>query len=82
MNELMHVMQEQNDACDESFFFWYMDGHSRQFSWLNHECKLECLHPCYLIVHFIPMQASLFMTKTNNQSQNYLINFNCLTNQN
>ena len=28
------------------------------------------------------MQASLFLTMTNNQSQNYLINFNCLTNQN
>ena len=25
------------------------------------------------------MQASLFLTLTNNQSQNYLINFNCLT---
>ena len=34
MNKLMHVMQEQNDACDERFFFffWYMDGHSSQFS--------------------------------------------------
>ena len=34
MNELMHtmhVMQEQNDACDARiiiFFFGYMDGHS------------------------------------------------------
>ena len=28
------------------------------------------------------MQASLFLTMTNNQAQNYLINFNCLTNQN
>jgi len=28
------------------------------------------------------MQASLFLTKTNNQSQNYFINFNCLTNHN
>ena len=37
---------------------------------------------CYLIIHFILMQASLFLTLTNNQSQNYLINFNCLTNQN
>ena len=90
MNELMHTIHEQINACDARtkwcmrwkifFFFWYMDGHSSQFSWLNYECKLECLHPCYLIVHFIPMQASLFMTKTNNQSQNYLINFNCLTN--
>jgi len=32
--------------------------------------------------HFIPMQAGLFLTLTNNQSQNYLINFNYLTNQN
>ena len=29
-----------------------------------------------LIIHFIPMQASLFLTLTNNQSQNYLINLN------
>jgi len=36
----------------------------------------------YLIIHFIPMQASLFLTLSNNQSQNYLINFDCLTNQN
>ena len=38
MNELMHVMQRQIDACDAKtndacnagmiFFFWYMDGHS------------------------------------------------------
>ena len=35
-----------------------------------------------MIIHFILMQASLFLTLTNNQSQNYLINFNCLTNQN
>ena len=28
------------------------------------------------------MQADLSFTLTNNQSQNYLINFNCLTNQN
>ena len=35
-----------------------------------------------MIIHFIPMQAGLFLTLTNNQSQNYLINFNCLTNQN
>ena len=27
------------------------------------------------------MQAGLFFTKTNNQSENYLINFNYLTNQ-
>ena len=37
---------------------------------------------CYLIIHFIPMQAGLFLTISNNQSQNYLINLNCLTNQN
>ena len=37
---------------------------------------------CYLIIHFIPMQASLFFTLTNNQSQNYLINLNFLANQN
>ena len=36
----------------------------------------------YLIIHFIPMQAGLFLVLTNNQSQNYLINFNFLTNQN
>ena len=28
------------------------------------------------------MQAGLFLTKTNNQSQSYLTNFNYLTNQN
>ena len=28
------------------------------------------------------MQSSLFLTLTNNQSQNYLIYFNCLTDQN
>ena len=28
---------------------------------------------CYLIILFIPMQASPFLTLTNNQSQNYLI---------
>ena len=32
------------------------------------------------IIPFIPMQAILFLTLTINQSQNYLINFNCLTN--
>ena len=37
---------------------------------------------CYLIINFIIMQASLFLTLINNQSQNYLINFNCLANQN
>ena len=31
---------------------------------------------------FIPMQAILFLTLTINQSQNYLINFNFLTNHN
>ena len=33
---------------------------------------------CYPIIPFIPMHASLFLTLTNNQSQNYLTNFNCL----
>ena len=37
---------------------------------------------CYLIILFIHMHASLFLTLTNNESQNYLINFNCSTNQN
>ena len=37
---------------------------------------------CYPIIPFIPMQAILFQTLIVNQSQNYLINFNCLTNQN
>ena len=32
------------------------------------------------IIPFIPMQAILFLTLTITQSQNYLINFNCLTN--
>ena len=32
------------------------------------------------IIPFIPIQAILFLTLTINQSQNYLINFNCLTN--
>ena len=36
----------------------------------------------YLIIHFILMQAGLFLTLTNNQLKNYSINFNCLTNQN
>ena len=35
-----------------------------------------------MIINFIPMQTSLFLTLANNQSQNYLINFNCLANQN
>ena len=37
---------------------------------------------CYPIIPSIPMQASLFLTLTTNQLQNYLINFNCLANQN
>ena len=54
MNELMHVMQRQNDACDARMtFFWYMDGHSSHLPWLNHGCKIECLQlymtgPCML----------------------------------
>ena len=36
MNELMHVMQ--------SWFLRYMDDHFSHFPWLNHECKIECLH--------------------------------------
>ena len=36
MNELMHVIQ--------SWFLGYMDGHSSHLPWLNHGCKIECLH--------------------------------------
>ena len=45
-NKLIHVMQEQNDACDARnfFFFWYMDGHSSHLPWLNHGCKIKYLH--------------------------------------
>ena len=34
MNKLMHVMQEQNDACDERFFFFLVHGWSLQSSFL------------------------------------------------
>ena len=55
VNELMHTMQEQIDTCDARtkwcmwcknffFFFWYLDGHSNHIPWLNHGCKIECLH--------------------------------------
>ena len=49
MNELMHVMQRQVNACNARTNWcrwcnlWYMDGHSSHSPWLNHGCKFECL---------------------------------------
>ena len=59
MNELVHTMQEQIDACDARtkwcmwcknelllfflFSFLYMDGYSSHLPWLNYGCKIECL---------------------------------------
>ena len=60
MNELKHTIQEQIDACDartkwymwcenDFFFFGYRDGHTSHLPWLNHECKIECLHVCVCV---------------------------------
>ena len=38
----MHVMQ--------SWFLRYMDGYSSHSPWLNHGCKIECLH---ILIHVI-----------------------------
>ena len=46
MNELMHVMQRQVDACNAKTNWWmwctlwYIDGHSSHSPWLNYGCKI------------------------------------------
>ena len=65
MNELIHKIQEQIDACDartkwymwcenDFFFLGYRDGHSSHLPWLNHECKIECLHVCVCVHVRVP----------------------------
>ena len=50
MNELMHVMQRQINACNAIMILGlgYVDGHSSYSPWLNHRCKIECLQYPYL----------------------------------
>ena len=45
MNELMHVMQRQINACNAIMILGlgYVDGHSSYSPLLNHGCKIECL---------------------------------------
>ena len=58
MNELMYVMQ--------SWFLGYMDGHSSRLPWLNHGCKIECLHTHFTLFQFhtklapLPLPFQLF----------------------
>ena len=42
-NKMIHVMREW------FFFGVYRDGHSSHHPWLNHECKIECLHVCVYV---------------------------------
>ena len=44
MNDLMHVMQRQIDACNAIMIFKVHGGHSSHSLWLNYGCKIECLH--------------------------------------
>ena len=55
MNDITHVMQ--------SWFLGYMDSHSSHSPWLNHVCKIECLHTLffYVVVQFLHFGTSNFM---------------------
>ena len=51
MNKLMHVMQ--------SWFLGYMNDHSNHLPWLNHGCKIECLHPLTCLACYLIMQSQM-----------------------
>ena len=53
INDMMHVIQIKNDACNarkklmhvmQLWFFGYMDDHLSHSPWLNYGCKFGCLH--------------------------------------
>ena len=78
MNDMMHVIQIQNDACNARInwcmwcnydFLGYMDGHSSNSPWLNHMCKIECLpsflthtYKCKGFSFFLFSQCHLFLS--------------------
>ena len=54
------ICNEWINACNAIMILGYMDGQSNHLPWLNHGCKIECLHKDHFWTFFTFKIFSLF----------------------
>ena len=54
------ICNERINACNAIMILGYMDGQSNHLPWLNHGCKIECLHKDHFWTFFTFKIFSLF----------------------